>query len=65
MTTATRSSTSPTPPGTTAPATPAKWVEGIFSYFPTKVAFVHPNTKGHKNAADHVSAAILNALGIN
>ncbi|MBW5249200.1 SGNH/GDSL hydrolase family protein [Streptomyces sp. P01-B04] len=42
-----------------------KWVEGLYSYFPTKVAFVHPNTLGHKNAADHVSAAILNALGVN
>ncbi|WUH89657.1 SGNH/GDSL hydrolase family protein [Streptomyces sp. NBC_00433] len=42
-----------------------KWVEGVFSHFPTEVAFVHPNAKGHKNAADHVSAAILNALGVN
>jgi hypothetical protein len=42
-----------------------KWVEGVFSHFPDEVAFVHPNAKGHKNAADHVSAAILNALGIN
>ncbi|MFI6547179.1 SGNH/GDSL hydrolase family protein [Streptomyces prunicolor] len=42
-----------------------KWVEGVFTTFPTDVAFVHPNAKGHQNAADHVSAAILHALGVN
>jgi hypothetical protein len=42
-----------------------KWVEGVFTTFPDEVAFVHPNAKGHKNAADHVTAAILNALGVN
>ncbi len=42
-----------------------KWVEGVFTTFPTEVAFVHPNAKGHKNAADHVAPAILNALGVN
>lgn len=42
-----------------------KWVEGVFTTFPTDVAFVHPNAKGHKNAADQVSVAILNALGVN
>ncbi|WP_405801057.1 SGNH/GDSL hydrolase family protein [Streptomyces sp. NBC_01506] len=42
-----------------------KWVEGIFTTFPTEVAFVHPNAKGHKNAADHVESAVLNAVGVN
>ncbi|MEV1069507.1 SGNH/GDSL hydrolase family protein [Streptomyces sp. NPDC050263] len=42
-----------------------KWVEGVFTAFPTEVAFVHPNATGHKNAADHVAVAILNALGVN
>ncbi|MFI1485276.1 SGNH/GDSL hydrolase family protein [Streptomyces sp. NPDC020747] len=42
-----------------------KWVEGVFTTFPSDVAFVHPNAKGHKNAADEVSVAILNALGVN
>jgi hypothetical protein len=42
-----------------------KWVEGVFTAFPDEVAFVHPNAKGHKNAADEVSVAILNALGVN
>lgn len=42
-----------------------KWVEGVFTTFPTEVAFVHPNAKGHKNASDHVAAAILNALGVS
>lgn len=41
-----------------------KWVEGVFSTFPSEVAFVHPNARGHQNAADHVAAAILNAIGI-
>ena len=38
---------------------------GRLHHFPDQVAFVHPNAKGHKNAADHVSAAVLNALGVN
>ncbi|MGW1404669.1 SGNH/GDSL hydrolase family protein [Streptomyces sp. NPDC002403] len=39
-----------------------KWVEGVFSHFPNEVAAVHPNARGHRNAADHVAAAILNAI---
>jgi hypothetical protein len=42
-----------------------KWVGGVFTHFPTEVAFVHPNARGHRNAADHVSAAILEAIGVN
>ncbi|MEJ8672705.1 SGNH/GDSL hydrolase family protein [Streptomyces sp. MS1.AVA.1] len=42
-----------------------KWVEGVFTTFPSDVAFVHPNAKGHRNASAHVSAAILDALGVN
>ncbi|MER5193188.1 SGNH/GDSL hydrolase family protein [Streptomyces sp. NPDC002755] len=42
-----------------------RWVEGVFSTFPSEVAFVHPNAKGHKNAADHVATAILNAVGVS
>ncbi|MGW0673011.1 SGNH/GDSL hydrolase family protein [Streptomyces sp. NPDC002746] len=41
-----------------------KWVEGIFAKFPNEVAFVHPNTKGHANAARKVSTAVRSALGI-
>lgn len=40
-----------------------KWVDGVFTSFPDNVAFVHSDAKGHKNAADQVSAAIRNALG--
>lgn len=41
------------------------WVDGIFStLLPAEVGFVHPNAKGHANAATHVEAAIINALGI-
>ncbi|WP_327724199.1 SGNH/GDSL hydrolase family protein [Streptomyces europaeiscabiei] len=43
-----------------------RWVEGLLtSLDPFQVAFVHPNAKGHKNAADQVSVAVLNALGVN
>ncbi|MFJ4832047.1 SGNH/GDSL hydrolase family protein [Streptomyces sp. NPDC088747] len=42
-----------------------KWAEGVFTAFPNDVAFVHPNAQGHRNAADHVSAALLHALGVN
>ncbi|KFF94683.1 hypothetical protein IQ62_46200 [Streptomyces scabiei] len=42
-----------------------KWVEGVFTTFPTELAFVHPNARGHRNAADQVAPAILNALGVN
>ncbi|MEU4486422.1 SGNH/GDSL hydrolase family protein [Streptomyces purpurascens] len=41
-----------------------KWVEGIYTRFPDQPAFVHPNARGHRNAADHVAAAVLNALGV-
>lgn len=40
-----------------------KWVEGIFTQLPDQVAFVHPNARGHQNAADHVASALLNAIG--
>ncbi|MGI5450980.1 SGNH/GDSL hydrolase family protein [Streptomyces sp. CA-243310] len=38
-----------------------KWIEGILDndYKPT---LVHPNAKGHRNAADHVTQAILNII---
>ncbi|MCX5010385.1 SGNH/GDSL hydrolase family protein [Streptomyces sp. NBC_00555] len=42
-----------------------RWVEGLFTRVPDEVAFVHPNAKGHKNAGDQVSTAILHALGVN
>ncbi|WP_107085366.1 SGNH/GDSL hydrolase family protein [Streptomyces maremycinicus] len=42
-----------------------KWVEGIFTRVPDQVAFVHPNALGHRNAADHVTAALLDAIGVN
>ncbi|MFF0218782.1 SGNH/GDSL hydrolase family protein [Streptomyces vinaceus] len=38
-----------------------KWVEGVFDD-ENRPAFVHPNAKGHRNAADHVTSAILNAI---
>ncbi|MFE4700830.1 SGNH/GDSL hydrolase family protein [Streptomyces sp. NPDC056738] len=38
-----------------------KWVEGILDS-DDRPALVHPNTKGHRNAADHVTSAILNAI---
>ncbi|MET8858770.1 SGNH/GDSL hydrolase family protein [Streptomyces sp. NPDC004579] len=38
-----------------------KWVEGILDS-DDRPAFVHPNAKGHRNAADHVTSAILNAI---
>ncbi|MCX5397730.1 SGNH/GDSL hydrolase family protein [Streptomyces sp. NBC_00102] len=38
-----------------------KWVEGLFDH-DNRVAFVHPNAKGHQNAADRVTSAILNAI---
>lgn len=41
-----------------------KWVEGIYTRFPDQPAFVHPNARGHRNAADHVAVAVLNALGV-
>ncbi|MEU8884264.1 SGNH/GDSL hydrolase family protein [Streptomyces hydrogenans] len=41
-----------------------KWVEGIIDS-DNRPAFVHPNTAGHRNAADHVTGAILNAISPN
>ncbi|MGW2491326.1 SGNH/GDSL hydrolase family protein [Streptomyces sp. NPDC001606] len=38
-----------------------KWVEG-FVTLPDQLSFVHPNALGHRNAADHVEAAMLNAI---
>ncbi|MGW1783763.1 SGNH/GDSL hydrolase family protein [Streptomyces sp. NPDC002143] len=38
-----------------------KWVEGIFDH-DDRPALVHPNARGHRNAADHVASAILNAI---
>ncbi|MGW2052689.1 SGNH/GDSL hydrolase family protein [Streptomyces sp. NPDC001840] len=42
-----------------------KWVEGIFTSFPDQPALVHPNARGHRNAAEQVETAILNAVGVN
>jgi len=39
-----------------------KWVEG-FVTLPDQISFVHPNALGHRNAADHVEEAMLNAIG--
>ncbi|MFI6288479.1 SGNH/GDSL hydrolase family protein [Streptomyces sp. NPDC051018] len=41
-----------------------KWVEGVFTRFPDQPALVHPNARGHRNAADHVEAAMLEAIGV-
>ncbi|GGV89104.1 lipase [Streptomyces gelaticus] len=41
-----------------------KWVEGIFTRVPDQPALVHPNARGHRNAADHVAAAMLEAIGV-
>lgn len=38
-----------------------KWAEGIFDSN-DRPALVHPNARGHRNAADHVASAILNAI---
>lgn len=40
----------------------AKWVEGVLTP-PAQLSFVHPNARGHRNAADHVEQAMLNAIG--
>ncbi|MFD7987088.1 SGNH/GDSL hydrolase family protein [Kitasatospora indigofera] len=42
----------------------SKWVEGVLDS-DNKLALVHPNTYGHRNAADHVTVAILNAISAN
>ncbi|MFF3172665.1 SGNH/GDSL hydrolase family protein [Streptomyces sp. NPDC057900] len=39
----------------------AKWVEG-FVTLPDQLSFVHPNARGHRNAADHVEEAMLNTI---
>ncbi|GAA3883658.1 SGNH/GDSL hydrolase family protein [Saccharothrix violaceirubra] len=39
-----------------------KWVDGIFTQVPDQMAFVHPNAQGHRNAADHVTEALLNTI---
>ncbi|MFI1701169.1 MULTISPECIES: SGNH/GDSL hydrolase family protein [Streptomyces] len=42
-----------------------KWVEGILTVSPgqdPQLSFVHPNASGHRNAADHVEEAMLNAI---
>ncbi|MFD5795328.1 SGNH/GDSL hydrolase family protein [Streptomyces diastatochromogenes] len=41
-----------------------KWVEGILDH-DYRPALVHPNARGHRNAADHVTSAILNAIAPN
>ncbi|GKQ41707.1 SGNH/GDSL hydrolase family protein [Streptomyces sp. A012304] len=38
-----------------------KWVEGFVTP-PDQLSLVHPNAHGHRNAADHVGQALLNAL---
>ncbi|MFE2536020.1 SGNH/GDSL hydrolase family protein [Streptomyces sp. NPDC059371] len=38
-----------------------KWVEGILDS-DDRPTLVHPNARGHRNAADHVASAILNAI---
>ncbi|WP_198545928.1 SGNH/GDSL hydrolase family protein [Actinacidiphila yeochonensis] len=38
-----------------------KWVEGVLDT-DNRPALVHPNAKGHRNAADEVTSAILNAI---
>ncbi|MGW4704693.1 SGNH/GDSL hydrolase family protein [Streptomyces sp. NPDC004285] len=38
-----------------------KWVEGILDS-DNRMALVHPNARGHQNAADQVTEAILNAI---
>jgi hypothetical protein len=38
-----------------------KWVEGIVT-LPDQLSLVHPSTLGHRNAADHVEEAMLNAI---
>ncbi|QFR03210.1 SGNH/GDSL hydrolase family protein [Streptomyces phaeolivaceus] len=40
------------------------WVEGVFDQ-DDRPALVHPNARGHRNAADHVASAILNAIAPN
>ncbi|MFE5815838.1 SGNH/GDSL hydrolase family protein [Streptomyces sp. NPDC056479] len=42
-----------------------KWVDGLYTSLPYQLAFVHPNARGHRNAADHVASAILNSIGVD
>lgn len=39
-----------------------KWVEGIVT-LPDQLSFVHPNALGHRNAAEHIEEAMVNAIG--
>ncbi|MFD8154433.1 hypothetical protein ACFV28_27290 [Streptomyces sp. NPDC059720] len=39
----------------------SKWVEGFVTNR-DQMSFVHPNALGHRNAADHVEEAMLNAI---
>ncbi|MGC5566795.1 SGNH/GDSL hydrolase family protein [Streptomyces sp. FR-108] len=41
-----------------------KWVEGILT-LPAQLSLVHPNAAGHRNAADHVESAMLDAIDVN
>ncbi|MFC8226309.1 SGNH/GDSL hydrolase family protein [Streptomyces sp. NPDC057287] len=41
-----------------------KWVEGMLGN-DSSPALVHPNAKGHRNAADHIAPAIRNAVSPN
>jgi hypothetical protein len=41
-----------------------KWVEGILTH-PAQPSVVHPNARGHRNAADHVTTAMLDTIGVN
>ncbi|MET8563230.1 SGNH/GDSL hydrolase family protein [Streptomyces flaveolus] len=40
------------------------WVEGIITP-PSQMSLVHPNALGHRNAADHVAAAMLDAIDVD
>ncbi|MFJ4807876.1 SGNH/GDSL hydrolase family protein [Streptomyces longwoodensis] len=42
----------------------SKWVEGVVT-LPDQLSFVHPNALGHRNAADHVEEAMLNAIDMS
>ncbi|WP_435243885.1 SGNH/GDSL hydrolase family protein [Streptomyces cucumeris] len=39
-----------------------KWVDGIFTSVPDQAALVHPNARGHRNAADHITSAMLDTI---
>ncbi|MFB6874736.1 SGNH/GDSL hydrolase family protein [Streptomyces sp. NPDC056323] len=41
-----------------------KWVEGVLTNS-HQVSLVHPNARGHRNAADHVTSAILNSISVD